>query len=152
MKNYEKEIRKLLDDDFYGENSRKRVVDGFLSLIATAEREAVKGIKIPDWDDAKNCAELTEVGYQMITAFENGYDSAVQEFKKRIKDYFTTPEPKGFEVIVKDSEIKIRVRKMTDDEIDNTDEQYYCNDDSGTIYKYSELTFQSQDKPLEGEK
>lgn len=40
---------------------------------------------------------------------------------------------------IKDSGINKAVRKMTDDEIDNTDEQYYCDDDSGIIYKESEL-------------
>jgi len=49
MKNYEKEIRKLLDDDMYGENSRKRVVDGFLSLIQEERQGAV--VQFVDWLD-----------------------------------------------------------------------------------------------------
>jgi hypothetical protein len=35
----------------------------------------------------------------------------------------------------------VKVRKMTDEEIDNSSEQWYCDDESGTCYAYSELDF-----------
>lgn len=41
--------------------------------------------------------------------------------------------------IRKDLNLSIEVRKMTDDEIDNTPEQCYCDDETGTIYKEHEL-------------
>lgn len=37
--------------------------------------------------------------------------------------------------------LEYRVRKMSDDEIDNTDCQYYCSDETGHIFKEEELVF-----------
>jgi hypothetical protein len=48
------------------------------------------------------------------------------------------------EVTVKDNGIKKKVRKMTNDEIDNSKEQWYCDDASGTLYEESELDFNLQ--------
>jgi len=43
--------------------------------------------------------------------------------------------------IRKDINLEIEVRKMIDDEIDNTPEQCYCDDETGTIYEEHELEF-----------
>lgn len=45
------------------------------------------------------------------------------------------------EAIRKDINAKINVRKMSDEEIDNSDSQHYCDDESGSIYKEEELKF-----------
>lgn len=36
---------------------------------------------------------------------------------------------------------EVEVRKMSDDEIYNDDCQHYCNDETGHIYKETELNF-----------
>ena len=43
--------------------------------------------------------------------------------------------------IRKDIHFEVEVRKMTDDEIDNTPEQCYCDDETGIIYEEHELEF-----------
>lgn len=40
-----------------------------------------------------------------------------------------------------DIKVEVEVRKMTDDEIHNDDQQYYCDDETSTIYGENELTF-----------
>ena len=41
----------------------------------------------------------------------------------------------------KDFNIEYDVRKMTSDEIDTSDSEYYCSDETGHIFKESELIF-----------
>jgi hypothetical protein len=40
-----------------------------------------------------------------------------------------------------DINIEYNVRKMSNEEIDNSDTQHYCSDETGHIFKESELTF-----------
>lgn len=40
-----------------------------------------------------------------------------------------------------DFNIEYEVRKMSDEEIDNTECQYYCSDETGHIFKEKELSF-----------
>lgn len=44
----------------------------------------------------------------------------------------------------KDFNMKIEVRKMTNDEIDNSDTQYWCDDDTCVIYREDELEFMEE--------
>jgi hypothetical protein len=51
----------------------------------------------------------------------------------------TTPEK--LRAIIKEINMEIVVRKMSDEEIDNTETRHYCQDESGKIYSEGELSF-----------
>ena len=52
-----------------------------------------------------------------------------------------TMNKKYTKAIFNDFDIEYNVRKMSNDEIDNDDCQYYCDDETGHIFKKTELTF-----------
>ena len=45
---------------------------------------------------------------------------------------------------LKESNIEYEVRKMTDEEMDNSFYQHYCSDETGHIFKEEELRFLEQ--------
>jgi hypothetical protein len=49
------------------------------------------------------------------------------------------PEKEYIKVLRKDFDIEYNVRKMSDDEIDNSKGQWYCSDETGHIFKENEL-------------